>query len=530
MPDLEPSRLPDEAPSRPVRLARTGVNSGPNDQRQATSHGDTTNVAGLRRQVGGAMTWAVLGQVAKRGATFLTGLVLARILTPEHFGVYTIALTVAMFAMAFNDAGIGYAIARHRSDDVDELAATAATLAVSLSVGIYLALFAAAPWIVSLFDRSGVSAQAGAVGVVRLLGLTIVIDGAIAASAGAITRELDERTRTMAELAGFALSIIVNLTLALGGAGPWALAVGQVAGSLVTALWLVLRSPVRARFGWQSWRARELLRFGLPMIVAGTLNQLVLNSDYVVVNRYLGAAVTGAYFLAFNVSNWPVTLISFAMRRAAVTGFSRLAQDRAELERAFVSSVGLLVTLVAPMVLLVGLLATDVLRVLYGPRYVIGTTALEFLAGIALLRLVTSLGVDLLTALGRTLHILWVQASWFVTLVPAMAWGARHHGLVGVGVAQAAVAGVVALPLLLWQLAKAGVSPLRLMRVLPRPLLGAVALTIAVVATKETLLAPAARLIVGGVLGLAAYLAVVAPGTPLFAKAVVIARGRLRPS
>ena len=152
------------------------------------------------------------------------------------------------------------------------------------------------------------------------------------------------------------------------------------------------------------------------------------------------------------MSNWPVTLILYAMRRGTVAGFSRLAHDAEALQAAFIGSVRVLVSAVLPMALLIALLASDVLRLLYGPRDVIGATALRFLAGISMVRLVTSLGVDLLTAVGRTAAILWVQVAWFTFLVPTMAWGADHHGLVGVGVAQAVVAGAVALPLLLWRL------------------------------------------------------------------------------
>src|SRR5690606_30310458 len=106
--------------------------------------------------------------------------------------------------------------------------------------------------------------------------------------------------------AGTAAALSVNFGVALSGGGPWSLAAAQVTGSAVTATLLMVRSPVKVRFAWNPDFANKLIRFGVPLIGAGAMNQLILNTDYVIVNRYLGTATAGAYFLAFNISNWPM--------------------------------------------------------------------------------------------------------------------------------------------------------------------------------------------------------------------------------
>ncbi len=449
------------------------------------------------------MGWALVGQVAKRGATLLSGLVLARLLDPESFGVYTIALTVTSFALAINDLGVSAAVSRFRSDEVDRRIPTAATIGLLSSGVVFAAQIAAAPAIVSLFDTAGTTPEA--VGVVRLLAVPILVDGLVAAWAGAITRELQEKRRTIAELWGFGASIGLNVALAIAGWGPWALACGQVAGSLTTAAFLLRWSPVAIRFGFERATAAQLVRFGLPMVGAGVLNQLLLNSDFLIVSRQLGAAVTGAYFLAFNVSNWPVTLISFAMRRTAVAAFARLGDDLDVLRRAFSSSVRVLVLGVLPLVIVVGANARDLLGVLYGPQYTIAATALAFLSGIALVRLVFALAFELLVALGRTGEIFLVQFAWLGAVAPAMFVGAARWGLVGVGVAQAAAAGLVALPLLLWRLRAVGVPARDLLVPLLRPLLAAALAVGGVVALRGVVDPGVVRLGLGTATALTVY-------------------------
>ncbi|MPY95488.1 MAG: oligosaccharide flippase family protein, partial [Acidimicrobiia bacterium] len=299
-----------------------------------------------------------------------------------------------------------------------------------------------------------------------------------------------------------------------------------VTGSAVTATLLIMRSPVKVRLAWQPDMARHLIRFGVPLIGAGALNQLILNTDYVIVNRYLGTAVAGAYFLAFNISNWPMTLISFSMRRTAVAGFARLQGDPAAIQRAFVGAATLLISATLPMALLIGLLAPEVLTVAYGPKWAIGATALRFLAGISVVRLFYSLCIELLAALGHTTGIFLVQVAWWLALIAGMWWGAVHHGLVGVGVAQFAAALGVAMPVLFWLLHSHQVRPSQLLPRLARPLLGGMALAVVVFAVRAAFDASVARLLIGGAAGVAAYAVVVLPGTPALASARRLARAR----
>lgn len=485
--------------------------------------GDSTGLS-LKRQVGRSFGWALAGQFTQRGATFAATLLLARILDREDFGTYSIAVTITMFLLAINDLGMAHAISRHRDEStVATMAGTASTIAFSSSVALYLSAFFAAPYLVELFNPPPDSA---AVGVVRLATLAVVIDGRIAASAGVITRALQERTRATSELTGTAAALCVNFSVALSGGGPWSLAAAQVTGSAVTATLLFLRSPTKVRFRWDREQARSLLRFGTPLIGAGALNQLILNSDYLIVNRYLGTAVAGAYFLAFNISNWPMTLIAFSMRRTAVAGFARLQGDPAAIQRAFVGAATLLISATLPMALLIGLLAPEVLTVAYGPKWATGATALRFLAGISVLRLFYALCVELLAALGRSGSILIMQVAWLVSLVAGMWWGAINHGLVGVGVAQLASALGVAMPVLFWLLQVHGVNPLKLLPRLLRPALGGLVMAGAVLAVRTAFDQAVVRLLLGGAAGTAVYAAIVLPGTPALATARRLARPR----
>lgn len=476
--------------------------------------GDVEPEVGLGRRVGRSFGWAVAGQAVQRVASLLSTLVLARfLLDGQDFGIFSIAVTINFFVLALNDLGVTVAVVREQDEaELRRMLPTARTLVAGTSLALYAVLFLAAPAVVGLFAPP---AGSHAVGIVRLLSFQIVVDGLVALPAALLTRALRERTRTIAELAGTAVSVSVMLGVAAAGGGAWSLAAGQLAGVTVAALLLLAASPLRFGFGWQAAQARRLVAFGAPLIAGAAVGELLLNTDYVIVNRYLGASIAGAYFIAFNISNWPVAVIAYVMRRSAVAGFARLSSDPSGLERGFTQSLRLLLTATLPMALLIGVLAREVLEVLYGGQWLVAVTPLQFLAGISVLRLVFSLAMGLQLAVGRPVAVLVAQAVWWVALTAAMVWGATRHGLVGVGAAQALCGLCVALPVLVAQLHRVGIRLAALARLSVRPLVGGAALVVACVAARSPFEPPVLRLLAGGTIGLVVYAAVVLPGSDL---------------
>ena len=95
------------------------------------------------------LTWGIAGNIATKAGTFVVGLVMARLISPDHFGVFAVALAAMTFAVHVNDAGIFAACIQWRGK-IEDMAPTASTIALGSSVLVYLALFLAAPAFASL--------------------------------------------------------------------------------------------------------------------------------------------------------------------------------------------------------------------------------------------------------------------------------------------------------------------------------------------------------------------------------------------
>jgi PST family polysaccharide transporter len=466
----------------------------------------TTEGPSLGGQVRKGLTWSLLNTVIGRVGTVLVGIVLARILSPEDYGTFAVALVALNALLSMNELGVSLALIRWPGQ-LDRIGPTVATLAVSGSAGLYALCFLAAPWF------AGVMGAPHATGVLRLLTASVLIDGVTAVPSALLTREFRQDKRMLAEFVSFGISTAVSVGLALAGFGAWSLAWGRLAGNGASALAFLALAPVRYRPGWDGTEARRLLAFGLPLAGSSLLVFAMLNIDYVVVGSMLGPVALGFYLMAFNLSSWPVNVFSVAARRVSLAGFSRLADDPGRFAAAVTKGLALLMAATVPVCVLLGVLAAPLVEFVYGPKWAPAAGALRWLAVLGAARVAAELAYDALVAAGRPRATLWLQGLWTLALVPALTLGAYVGGIGGVAAGHAVVAGLLILPAFALAVRRSGIGLGRMGAALARPAAGGAVVAAAALAALRLALpgGPFVELAVAGTAGMAGYALVVAP-------------------
>jgi O-antigen/teichoic acid export membrane protein len=466
---------------------------------------DRTTVQSIGIEAGRGLRWSLLGNVVLKMGSFTLGLILARILTPADFGVYAVALAALNFLMHVNDVGIIAAAVQWRGR-LEDMAPTGSTLAVVFSTGVYGVFWWLAPWFAEL------SGSPGATGAIRLLTVGILIDGVTAVRAGALIRRFQQDKLAKANLAGFVVNFALAITLALHGAGAYSFVGGYVAGAAVTGVLVFVQAALPVRLGLDRKVTADLMRFGIPLAAGLGVEAILLNADYVFVGRYLGVVAVGFYLLAFNISSWMQGLVGQAIRWVSIPSFSRLAEEDGAVDEGVRRSVPLLVSIMLPVATILATLAPPLVVGLYGERWAPAAAALPFLAVLAVIRLLHWFAIDILTSVGATRSALWINAGWAVVLIPALAWGTSADGIRGTAIAHALVGLLVALPLTVTMLRRAGVGLTGVLPALVRPLSAAAATAAACLLVVSVLDLPALlECAVGGTVGLGVYLAVLVP-------------------
>lgn len=462
----------------------------------------------LGRQVRSAARWSLVNTVVMRLGNFATGIVLARfVLGPAAWGVYGIAQTVLLVLLSANELGVGLAIVRWDGDP-RRFAPTVLTLSALSSGVLYVALFFSAPAVARSLGSPDAS------GVLRVMCLCVVLDGLSQVPAGFLTREFQQGRRMAIDAVNFVLSTAVTLLLAFGGWGAMSFAVGSVVGNVAALVGCCLAAPGTLRFGWNPDQARALLRFGLPLAGASMLALGVVNVDTLVVGSTLGKVSLGFYVLAFNISGWPVRIISEAARRVSFAGFSRLADSPQALAQGFSRALGVLITGTVPLCVLLGVLSGPIVELVYGSQWLPAAKALPWLMALGLARIGCELAYDCLVAVGQRRSLIMVQGLWLVVLIPVLVVAARSRGIVGVSQGHVLVAAGIVVPVFLFALSRGGIGVGWIARACAWPFAGGAVMAATLLGLERQFGDSRPALLATASVALAAYAVCVLPSRP----------------
>ncbi|WP_405731328.1 oligosaccharide flippase family protein [Streptomyces sp. NBC_01537] len=473
-----------------------------------TSDGETsdgTAAPSFGRKVRSAARWSLINTVVMRLGNFATGILLARFaLGPAEWGVYGIAQTVLLVLLSANELGVGLAIVRWDGDP-RRFAPTVLTLGALSSGLLYVAIFLSAPTV------AGLLGSPDAAGVLRVMCLCVVIDGVAQVPAGFLTREFAQGKRMVIDALNFVLSTTVTLVLAFEGWGAMSFAWGAVAGNIAALIGCAVAAPGTLKFGWDREQARALLKFGLPLAGASLLALAVVNVDTMVVGSTLGQVSLGFYVLAFNMSGWPVRIISEAARRVSFAGFSRLAGSPQALAQGFSRALGVLITGTVPLCVLLAGLAGPVVELVYGSQWLPAAKALPWLMALGLVRIGCELAYDCLVATGQRRSLFGVQGLWLVALIPVLVVAARTHGIVGVSQGHVLVAVGLVVPAFLFALGRAGISLRSIARACAWPFFGGAVMALVILGGRPLVGGGVLALFAAGAVALACYVVCVLP-------------------
>lgn len=476
------------------------------DEEVAPEGSTTDQVGSIGRKAGRGLKWSLLGNFFLKLGSFGIGLILARLLTPDDFGVYALALAVTALLMHVNDFGMIAAGVQWRGR-FEEMAPTGSTIALVISLLGYGVVWILAPTFASL------ASTPEAAPVVRLLAVVIVVDGVTAMRVSVLQRRFEQDRLTIAIMAGWVANAALAVPLAFAGAGAYSFAGGQVFGAIVTGVVVFKAGHLPVRFAFDKAIAVKLLTFGVPLAASLGVESVLLNADYIIIGNALGSAAVGYYLLAFNISSWVPGLIGTAVRVVSIAGFSRLAEHDAEvLEEGVRRSVPLLVTAILPIAVVMTTLAAPLIDFLYGDQWGPSAAVLRLLTVLMVVRMLTSFAFDILTSLGATKATVWVNLGWAAALLPALWVGTRLGGIEGASAAHGICAILVALPLAIFALHRHGISLVPALPGLVRPTVGAV-LSATVILLIEPLTGAGSfvQLLVSGGAGCCVFVLVVVP-------------------
>lgn len=257
------------------------------------------DVSGIKQRAARGFFWSLSSRLACESLQFASGVVLARILAPEEFGLYGMVAVFTGMATVFRSFGIGPALVRHPEMD-DVVFSSAVWFNVTCGVLLSLLLFLLAPWVADFYSEplARPLCQLGA--------LNFIISSLGMCHRAILARRMDYLTNGLIEGVGQLVFAGAAIPLALRSWGVFSLVWGLIAQNIVIFLLLVwfTRQPMAFRFSWP--RLRPLVHFGGWVMGAQLAKYAQENVSYLLVGRFQGKGPLGIFKKANASSTMPV--------------------------------------------------------------------------------------------------------------------------------------------------------------------------------------------------------------------------------
>lgn len=418
------------------------------------------------RSVAQGVTWAVLMRWVMRFIGLFSTLILARLLSPEDFGIVAMAMLVVHLLFEISEFGASTQLIRAK--DIDRRHCDTAWT-INLLQGLLTALIL----VVLAIPTSIYFKEPRVVEVMYILALATIIGGFENIGTVLMRRDLEFAKDFRFNVYKKILTFSFTVSSAIIFRNYWALLTGYLAGKSIGVMLSYAMHSYRPR--WSLFHAKEYIRFGMaivPLRLATTLRGMT--SSFLVAG--LGnSAILGAYRLAIDLSSMFTVEIVVPMGRGLLPNYARLVGNPDELSSVYHKMLGLVALICIPIGAGVATVADDLVLLLLGPQWDQAAQLMQYLAiSAAVLGLSQAMVNHILVVAGRERSaavLAWVR---LLITFPILWLGLKLGGVVGLAMASI-IAGIVCLPLIYNEVRQVITLPLsKLLSLLWRPIIAAV--------------------------------------------------------
>lgn len=316
----------------------------------------------LKRDTVKGLLWSSIERFSVQGISFLVMLVVARILSPDDYGLVGMLSIFMAIAQCLIDSGFSNALIRKQDrTDVDNNTVFYFNMVVSL--GLYGIFFAIAPWVADFYDEPVLK------DLMRVLCTTIIINSLAVVQRADYTARLDFKTQARASFVAALASGAVGVTLALSGAGVWTIVWQQITTAAVSTilLWVFASWHPKWQYSWKSFR--ELFSYGSKLMSSALLDTTYNNIYPIVIGKIFTASTLGFYTRAQHFAQLPSSNITGIIQRVTFPVLSKLQNDDERLQRNYRKLLKMSAFIIFPLMCLLAAVSKPLVVILIGEKW-----------------------------------------------------------------------------------------------------------------------------------------------------------------
>lgn len=362
-------------------------------------------------------------KVLVNGLALVSTFVLARLLTPDDFGLVAIATTILSVVGPVTELSLSSALVQQKDPQKEDFD-SAWTMGVLRGILLFLLFALFAPLVA---DHYG---DARLLSVMFAIGVSVLIGGCVNPKVALMTKQLDFWPTFVVAVGQKIIGVVVGLVAAYALRTHWALLLGTLASQAAGLLISFWQVPYKPAFSLE--KARSLLSFSVWLTLGQVINTINWRLDHMFVAYFQGARALGVYVVGDNLAAMPTREVIGPIEQTLFPGLVAVIDEPDRLKRTYQRAQALITAAVLPVGLIAALNAEPLVLLVLGGQWREAIIVVQGLAAVFAVQTLGSLVHPLAMAMGQTRMMFFRDLFAFVVRVPIIVAGAWMGGLSGI--------------------------------------------------------------------------------------------------
>ena len=378
----------------------------------------------LKSMTSTALKWSTLGEFFSKLVTPISNMILARILTPESFGIVATVTMIISFADTLSDSGFQkYLIQKNfkNQEKINKATNVAFTSNLIFSLILYLIIILLNKNLAALFGNNG----KGSIFIVA--GVTLIITAFSSIYSAILKRNFEFKKLFFSRIAITIVPILVTVPLALLGYDYWSIIIGNILGNIVSMFIMKKISKINLKILFDIHEFKEMLSFSLWSLIESLGTWLTSYVGTFIVGIYLNSYYLGLYKTTITNVNGIFAIITTATTSVLFSLLSKLQNDKQEYDKTFLKFINTVSILIIPIGGGIFIFKDLVTTVLLGSKWIETT---DFIGIYGLLCSVTLVFgqycSEYFRGLGKPKYNVLMTFLHLVVLIPALIYGSSN--------------------------------------------------------------------------------------------------------
>ena len=349
----------------------------------------------LKDKTAKGVGWSAIDNVAQMGVTFLVSIVLARLLSPDDYGLLGLITIVTAVCTTLVNGGFTTALIRKKDITEDDYN-TAFIVNLALSLLLYAIVYASSPFIADFFKREEL------VSLTRVSSLGLIAGTLSLVPQTRLTKRIDFKAQTKITLIASVTSGVLGIAMALLGFGVWSLVAQTLSNQVLRTilLWVIDRWIPKFRFSKASFQ--ELFGFGWKIMLSGLLDTVWKELYQVVVGKFYSPATLGQYTRGNQFAQLFSSNLTNVVQRVTYPVLSNIQDDKERMVSAYRRIIKTTMFITAVGMFFLGAISEPLLYCLIGPKWHEAATYLPLICISGSLYPLHAINLNMLQVQGRS--------------------------------------------------------------------------------------------------------------------------------